>query len=641
MKVQFSGSSQESFRPASVAEMGALTYEAMGISDDIVLLLECDGRADTKNAIVIGVNEAFRRASGYRDAQILGRALTDLFVSETQAQALTNAIRETGSLRSELSCTRADGSHFTLGMHLMPAPARTPGKGCFVVLGRDITAALQAKQLQDSIQRLLAKVFTSVDVAVTIVDGAGRTVMANPHADSLLGYKPNGTVGRNSLELLAPDARASATAAIAQQFKDGKDATYTAPLLRPDGSQMVIRFTSVMVALGGARQFRIVTLRPGTAEATAMRSEGVGRIRLVGLDEVRAALGDRWPEVAGRCMATAEAVIKRNCGPQDSFSRADDTSFLMCFGALSEAESSFRAAMIGREIRNRLIGQGEDPDNAYVRSVAAVVRFPDVPQSKAALHNLLLDGLDKQMERLEAEARQTIHGALTNAVCKIEPVLGPAPGKPVAYTVFLPGELERQLVSALATLPPQESQAFDLDGLLLGLAAQQSVVSLGRGDATPLMVELRFDIFTTRTATERFFALCAKINPRVASRLVLLLSSLPGGLPRSRLQDCTNRLRPYCSAVGFQLNELAELSRLDLSNGFNQIVAFPMAACAASSPGKLKEIFSSLQTQRTRVMIREVTSEKEATTLRSLGADMISMKRSENSPDPAGVAASR
>ena len=148
------------------------------------------------------------------------------------------------------------------------------------------------------------------------------------------------------------------------------------------------------------------------SRAAGTHSESVGRIKLVGLDEVRSALGDRWPAVAQRAMATAESVIKRHCGPHDSFSRADDTSFLMCFGTLSEEEASFRAAMIGREIRNRLIGQGEDPDNAYVRSVAAVVRFPDQRESNASFQATLLNGLDKQLERLEQQARQTLTDAL-------------------------------------------------------------------------------------------------------------------------------------------------------------------------------------------------------------------------------------
>ena len=125
------------------------------------------------------------------------------------------------------------------------------------------------------------------------------------------------------------------------------------------------------------KQFRIVTLRPNDeAGTTEMRTESAGRINLIGLDEVRAALGDRWRAVAVRAMESAEVVLKRRCGPQDSYSRADDTSFVVCFGGLSEREASFRASMIGREIRDRLIGQGENPDTAFVRAIAAAVRLP-------------------------------------------------------------------------------------------------------------------------------------------------------------------------------------------------------------------------------------------------------------------------
>ena len=80
--------------------------------------------------------------------------------------------------------------------------------------------------------------------------------------------------------------------------------------------------------------------------------------------------------------------------------------------------------MIGREIRNRLIGQGEDPDNAYVRSVAAVVRFPNQRGSNASFQATLLNGLDEQLERLERQARQTLADVLASAVCDLEPVFG-------------------------------------------------------------------------------------------------------------------------------------------------------------------------------------------------------------------------
>src|ERR1700761_1801716 len=185
----------------------------MSNSDNLVLLLERDAAAE-QDAFVIAANAAFRRASGYTNEQVLGLDTASLFPSPA---GLAQAIHAKGTLRSELECRRADGSTFMLGMHLMPAPSRIPGSDCFVILGRDITTAIEARQMQDSTQRLLAKVFTSVDAAVAIVNAAGRIVMTNPQLDSLLGYKSSGLVGLPSLDLVATSARARVLAAIRQQ----------------------------------------------------------------------------------------------------------------------------------------------------------------------------------------------------------------------------------------------------------------------------------------------------------------------------------------------------------------------------------------------------------------------------------------
>jgi PAS domain S-box-containing protein len=610
----------------------------MADSDDIILILERDGDGDgdgdaaANTAVVVASNAAFRRASGYSDDHLLGCPAADLFPNREQAEILMKAIHDNGSLRSELLCSRANGATFMMGMHLMPAPARAPGKACFVILGRDITAAFQARQMQDAIQHMLAKVFSSVDAAVAIISGAGRIVMTNRACDVLLGYAPNAMVGLRSIEIVAPDARARLAAIVKQQTADEHDISYSTTALRADGSELEVQATSVIATTGDGKKFRIVTLLrsiAGGTSAAGTRSESVGRIKLVGLDGVRAALGDRWPAAAQRAMAAAEAVIKRHCGPQDSFSRADDTSFLVCFGALSEEESSFRAAMIGREIRNRLIGQGEDPDNAYVRSVAAVVRFPDQRESNASFQATLLNGLDKQLQRLEREARQTLTDVLTSAASELLPVFGRDASRAVARQVLIPLKLQRQLVSALAVLPKEDSEAFDLDGLLMGLAAQHAVTGLAQGNAMPLLVEISFDIFATRVATERFFTTCAKIDPRVSSCLIVLLTSLPQGLPRSRLLDCINRLRPFCRSVGYLVDDVAELSRLDLSNSFNPIVALSAALCTVDVARTLKGLFHSLQSRRAKILIYGAVTEKDGAELRSLGADMISMKRPE------------
>jgi hypothetical protein len=397
-------------------------------------------------------------------------------------------------------------------------------------------------------------------------------------------------------------------------------------MFHADGSQMIVRAISVLVPVD-QKQFRIVTLYPNDdATTTGMRTASAGRINLIGLDEVRAALGDRWETVAARAMESAEVVLKRRLGAQDSYSRADDTSFVVCFGGLSEREASFRATMIGREIRDRLIGQGENPDTAFVRAIAAAVRLPAKDYGSASkLHSALLDGMDKQLVRIEEEARQTLREGWASSVSELHPISGRDRSLTVANQVCLPGEVEQRLMIALSVLSRKDSQAFDLDALLLGLAAQQAVSTIGRGISLPLLVNVRFDVFLTSASTERYLVTCRKIDPRVSSRLVLMLSSLPPGLPKSRLLECVTRLRSFCCAVGYHANDLAAAETIDLSNSFNPIVALPFAALSAREADKLKQTIASLQARRAKVLIHKVTSERNAAVLRSLGADMIAM----------------
>jgi len=341
---------------------------------------------------------------------------------------------------------------------------------------------------------------------------------------------------------------------------------------------------------------------------------------------VRAALGARWPAAAVRAMATAEAVIKRRCGASDSYSRVDETSFMVCFGSLSAQEASFRSAMIGREIRERLIGQGDDPEATYVQSVAAAVQFPDRGQSPESLRTVLLDGLDQQLQRIEQEARQTMQSALVGATCELERIATRNPERTVATLVRLSDELERKIACALSVLPHQETVAFDLDGLLLGLAAQQAISAMEHGNGTPLLVTVRFDVFATRAATERYLAMCLRIAPQVCGRLTMVLASLPKGLPKTRLLECINRLRPFCRSVSYQVEEVAAMASIELSHSVDPIVALPASALVGVPLDKLKALIGSLHTKRAKLLIRRIRSEKDAATYCQLGADMISME---------------
>lgn len=606
-------------------ENALLTYRALDQAGHIVLLLQ-DTNDTSRIPLISGANDAFFRTTQYGHSDIVGRPASGLFPQVADGGGFQDAIRAGRALSADLACKRKDGTEITFGLHLMPAPESAAGRRCFVVVGKDVTGLDRTRKMEDAVQVLLAGIFMSIDDAVAIVDDGGRIVMTNPAFNRLLGYSARELTGRAALDLLAPESRGAVEASIRRQREDQQDLINFGMAVRADGTLLRLRGSSTLVTAGG-RQFRILKLRPDAGVAAAGgRDQTAGRINLVGLHEVRAALGDRWPAVAARAMATAEAVLKRRCGPQDSYSRCDDTSFVVCFGALNEKEAAFRAAMIGREIRDRLIGQGETPDTAFVRSIAATVRVPDQPGlSDRTLHASLMDGLDGQLARVEEEARQTLRAAWSSTACVLMPVAGTDANKVVANQIRLPGAVERRLLAALSALPAKECDTFDLDAMLLALAAQQVISAMGRGVATPLLVNVRFDVFLTPAATQRFLATCRKIDPRVASHLVLMLSGLPHGLPKSRILDCISRLRPFCCGVGYYLDDLGQAEGLDLSNSYNPIVGLPFAALAARKADKLKAAIASLHARRAKVLIDDVESAPNAAVLRSLGADMIAL----------------
>src|SRR4051812_32244975 len=288
------------------ASLQQMLYDTLDCSDDIVLILEQAGD-NPEDIVVASANGAFCRTSGYSQSDLAGRSLPSLAAPDADPARCTEIVRaahELRSFRSEMLCRRQGGTPFWLGLHLMPVRDATPP--CCVILGRDITESLQARQQQAAIQGQLAKVFLCVKAPVAIVSDSGLMQMTNPALDQLLGYAPGGLVGKRDIDCAAPSARASAMAARQRQAEDGQDYAVPSRLLRADGSEVAVEITSITVQRDDLRRFRILTVLRHADEAPSVSVHVAGKIKLVGLDEVKEALGARWAEVSARAMASAE-----------------------------------------------------------------------------------------------------------------------------------------------------------------------------------------------------------------------------------------------------------------------------------------------------------------------------------------------
>jgi PAS domain S-box-containing protein len=606
------------------ASLQRMLYDTLDQSDDIVIVLEQTGH-DADSVVIATANGAFCRAARHSADELTGLPFASLAATEgdpARCAEILRAVMENRSIHSELLCGRQSGPPFWLGLHLMPVSESAPP--CFVVLGRDITEALHARQQQAAIQGLLARVFLSVRAPVAITSDAGLIQMTNPALDELLGYPAGGLVVKQGLDCYAPSFREAAMTARGRQLETGKDYSQATRLLRADGSEVSAEVTSIMVQRDDLRRFRIVTILPRPDEP-AVAVHVAGRIKLVGLDEVKDALGSRWAAVAERAMASAEHVVRRRCRPHDIWSRSSDGGFLICFADATEEEAAFRAAAMAREIRTRLIGDGETEATATVSAIAAEVDVPHQPGRTAdMLTTAVSERLNSRLAQIEARARETLREALGTTTSRLEPVRSRRTREVVAHFVRLPLQMEQRLLAAYATLPASERQGFDFDRLVLGVAAEQAIAEIAGGGSLLIMVNVDFDLFLDRRRTERYVAACQTLDNRLRERLMLILSGMPRGCPKSRILECVMRLRPFCHGVGFQSDSM-ETPPVELSVLGAAIVVLQQDRRVPGDPGKVSKLIDSLHAYQARVLVRHVASWEDAKPLARMGVDLVSM----------------
>jgi len=613
------------------ASLQRMLYDTLDHSDDIVLVLEQPGH-EAADLCVASANDAFCRVSGHRHDDLIGQRFHALVAPDTDQSSWNEIIRTAatdGSCNAEIVCHRADGSAFRLGVHLMLVRGSTPRH--FVVLGRDITASFQARQQQAAVQGLLAKVFLCVRAPVAIVAENGLIQMTNPALDQLLGYPPGGLGGKLAIDCIAPADRPAAAAARQRQVEDGHEYTLAARLLHADGTELPVEFTSITVQRDDLRRFRIITVLPRPDDSAAA-VHVAGKIKLIGLEEVKHALGARWGAVAARAMASAEHVIRCRCGPRDTLSRTHDGGFLICFADATEDEASFRAAALAREIRTRLVGDGETETAATVSAIAAAVNVPNAASlSTDMLAAAISERLNGRLAQIEERARQTLRDAVRSTACCLEPVRNRRTHDVVAHFARLPAELENRILAAYSTLPLNERQEFDFDRLVLGLAADQAITELAEGASVLILVNVDFDVFLDRRRTERYIVACQALDIRLRERLVLVLSGLPHGLPNSRLLECVTRLRPFCHGVGFQSGNM-QPPPVDFSLLGAAIVVLRddgRAMLTSKNLESLGRLIDSLHACRARVLVRHVPTWEAIRPLAKPGVDLVSIAGEE------------
>lgn len=127
-----------------------------------------------------------------------------------------------------------------------------------------------------------------------------------------------------------------------------------------------------------------------------------GSFELVGLDEIKEALGARWDDLAARASQVAEQGIRRRLSDSDILQVLSDTEFSICFAKLDRKAAVDRAKQISREIKQEIFTElPEFSSSVTVKQYVAEIDLKNLAGDTGSLADRLV--LTLRRMRLEAD----------------------------------------------------------------------------------------------------------------------------------------------------------------------------------------------------------------------------------------------
>ena len=218
---------------------------------DALLLTKPDGR-------IVAANPAACRMLGRSEAEIVagGRNGVADAADPRLAAGLAERAR-TGRFDGELTCLRADGSRFPAEV-ASRVFTDSSGEHWTSIAFRDISARVTAQEKLDAAEQALRESETrhrlllqSAGVGIVYVDVAGRMLLANTVAATLLGTTPDALLGKTAQEIVGEGAGGVIAARIAEAAASGEYRSYETCHELPWGSRWVTAHYNRVSSLDG------------------------------------------------------------------------------------------------------------------------------------------------------------------------------------------------------------------------------------------------------------------------------------------------------------------------------------------------------------------------------------------------------
>ncbi|HZB95815.1 MAG TPA: PAS domain S-box protein, partial [Herpetosiphonaceae bacterium] len=226
------------------------------LANDAILVFEPEGE------IILDVNNRACSLYGFPREQFVGKSLKDLSQDPGRGERYLQILRAEGTYQGfETIQFRADGT--LLHLLINASMIQYQGRPAVLSINRDITERKQAERIvresEERLRRLAEASFEGI-----IIHDRGKILDTNESFAAMLGYERAAVIGKNVLELAAPEARAG----LASRIRSGDDRPFESIGLRKDGTTFPVEIQSRPTPYQG-RMVRVAAIRDLTERKQA------------------------------------------------------------------------------------------------------------------------------------------------------------------------------------------------------------------------------------------------------------------------------------------------------------------------------------------------------------------------------------
>ena len=277
-----------------------------------------------------------------------------------------------------------------------------------------------------------------------------------------------------------------------------------------------------------------------------------GCVNVICLEYIKNQTGARWERLKGAVWAHLEGLLRQRLSPNDFYVQLDDVTFVLCSPSSNKDEAQIFCLRIAHELHSAMLGSCE-------MGTIRIARVASSTGDSIEIIPIAADALEHLARRAglsqSGEARPTVMMA------------GATEPKQTFSHAFSPlWDSQREVVTTYRYISGSnwnggENEAINVrlrSDIAMAVESLRHTAGILLERATEVdrfiaAIPISYDLLSSPVARMEIAAVCRSLPASLRSYLIFEISSLPHGVPQSRLSQLVGFLRPFCRGVMAQL----------------------------------------------------------------------------------------